>query len=117
MGLSNSCMTKKSQLKKKGWSEEEIWKYLSTHGYIGEKAKTETPVEKTDVKLNAVKVVNTVDEDAYVRYLLKCINGEGDIRVCTEIRNYLDKKKAIAKQQPKEIDADFTAANDAIAAD
>lgn len=39
-----------------------------------------------------------VDEAAYKQYLLLCMNGGGDIRVCTELRNYLDKTQAL---QPK----------------
>jgi len=36
-----------------------------------------------------------ITEQTYSNYLLLCINGKGDIRIATEIRNYLDKTKQL----------------------
>lgn len=59
-----------------------------------------------------------INEDTYKFYLLRCVNEHAvDIKICTEIRNYLDKKKAIQQQAPEELDADFAAANASITAD
>jgi hypothetical protein len=45
-----------------------------------------------------------ITEDTYRDYLIRVINeNDADIRICTEIRNYLDKKKALKTTEPPSI--------------
>ena len=54
-------------------------------------------------------VVKDITEDTYKNYLVRVINeNDADIRICTEIRNYLDKKKAIKTAElPSILERDF----------
>lgn len=50
-----------------------------------------------------------IDEETYKAYLLSCMNGVGDIRICAEIRSYLEKTKALtqaATYQPRPSEED-----------
>ena len=54
--------------------------------------------------------LDDITEETYKEYLLRVINNcETDIRICTEIRNYLDKKnilKPSSNDLPVDIDVD-----------
>jgi hypothetical protein len=79
-------------------TDEEIYQIFVRQGKLTP-TKTPNPPANPPGSLASPGVsFAKIDEETYQQYLLLCMNGQGDIRVCTEIRNYLDKTQAL---QPK----------------
>lgn len=72
--------------------------------------KVEKNDESSEKKSEQQVKITDITEETYKNYLIRLINSSDvDIRVCTEIRNYLDKKNILKVQSTdivNEIDVD-----------
>lgn len=107
MALSSSARTRKHQLKKQGYTDEQIWKYLAENGFISEK---DTKKESKDTHKEIVNNVNiSLDKEGYKNYLKKCLEESDptpsllkEFREFLELEGELKQKEAIA-HKPDEV--------------
>ena len=63
---------------------------------VQKKAPGKPPDQPDQSKKGPDPTFKDITEETYKGYLIRVINeNDADIRICTEIRNYLDKKKAL----------------------
>lgn len=95
-------MTQQAIADKLHMKRETINRKIKKLGIVWHSKPKEESDHKGDPGATSSKI-EIITEESYEQYLLKCINNEGDIRICTEIRNYLDKTQQLTKGKKDEV--------------
>lgn len=110
VALSASARARKCQLKKKGMSEEEIWKYLATNGYISDKSaiNNSSAIKQSSIPQKGNDSATTkADEplplhltvDLVEQYLIRLTREDPSAQVAAQLISWLDKRKELKKAE------------------
>jgi hypothetical protein len=109
IALSASARARKCQLKKEGKSEEEIWKYLATNGYISDKSaiNNSSAIKQSSIPRGNDSVITKADEplpahltvDLVEQYLIRLTREDPSAQVAAQLISWLDKRKELKKAE------------------